>query len=189
MKTTALAIEIPVADNLLLRKISLNDSSAIFSLIDTNREFLRKWLPFVDYTRAVSDTEAFIKTVTAESNTTDLVFVIMHQGQHAGVIGFKGIDLINMKLEVGYWLAEDKQHKGLTIRSCSALISYAFEKMQMNRIQIKVGIGNVRSSNIPKKLKFKLEGTEREGELLSNGQFHDLEVYSLLRREWENQRG
>lgn len=177
---------IPVADSLQLREITLNDVPAIFQLIDTNRSHLRQWLPFVDYTKAVADTEAFVKSVTQEGNTSDLVFVIWHQNQPAGIIGFKSIDLINLKLEVGYWLAEDQQHKGLTVRSCSALTKYAFEQMQMNRIQIKVGVGNVRSSSIPKKLKFTFEGTERDGELLSNGRFHDLEVYSLLRKEWKN---
>ncbi|GAB3203828.1 ribosomal-protein-serine acetyltransferase [Pontibacter aydingkolensis] len=185
MKTKALAIEIPVSEDLKLREVSINDAPAIFSLIDTNREFLRKWLPFVDYSKAVSDTEAFIKSVTAEANTTDLVFAVLYQGQHVGVIGFKSIDLANLKLEIGYWLAENKQHNGIITRSCATLLRYAFEKMQMNRVQIKVGVSNKRSSSIPKKLHFTFEGMERDGELLANGQFHDLEVYSLLRREWE----
>ena len=183
MKGTA--IEIPVSEDLRLREVSLSDAPAIFGIINTNREFLRKWLPFVDYSKAVADTEAFIKTVTAEGNTTDLVFVVLYQGQHVGVIGFKGIDPANLKLEIGYWLAEEQQHKGIMVRSCTALIKYAFDKMQMNRVQIKVGVGNTRSSSIPKKLHFTMEGIERDGELLSNGQFHDLEVYSLLRKDWQ----
>ena len=184
MKTKSQNILLPVTEDILLREISLNDASAIYGLIDSNREFLRRWLPFVEFTKAVSDTEAFIEQVTATSNTTDLVFVILHQGKHAGIIGFKSIDLINQKLEIGYWLAKDQQHQGIAIRSCTALIRYAFEQMRMNRIQIKVGMGNTRSSVIPKKLNFTYEGLERDGELLGNGQFHDLEVYSLLRKEW-----
>lgn len=184
MKTKAPAIEIPVSEELLLREVSLDDAPAIFNLINTNREFLRKWLPFVDYSKAVSDTEAFISSVTAEDNTADLVFAVLLQGEHVGVIGFKSIDRTNLKLEIGYWLAEKQQQKGIMVRSCAKLVQYAFEKMQINRVQIKVGVGNIRSNRIPKKLHFSFEGTERDGELLSNGQFHDLEVYSLLRREW-----
>ncbi|MBC5995013.1 GNAT family N-acetyltransferase [Pontibacter cellulosilyticus] len=187
MKTTA--IEVPVSENLKLREVSVNDTSAVFKLIDSNREYLRKWLPFVDYTKAVSDTEAFIKSVTAEGKISDLVFIVLYKGQHAGIIGFKSIDAVNLKLEVGYWLAENQQHRGIITRSCSALIKYAFEKMKMNRIQIKVGIGNTRSNAIPKKLGFTFEGIERDGELLSNGQFHNLEVYSLLRKEWDHKQG
>ena len=183
MKTTLL--EIHVSSDILLREVSVNDAAAIFQLIDNNREYLRRWLPFVDYSKAVSDTEAFIRSVTAEANTTDIVFVVLYQGQHAGIIGFKSIDLANLKLEVGYWLAEGQQHKGIMVRCCEALVKYAFEKMQINRIQIKVAVGNSRSSSIPKKLHFTLEGVERDGELQSNGRFHDLEVYSLLKREWQ----
>lgn len=180
-------LEIPVNDDILLREITLSDAPALFRLIDTNRAYLRQWLPFIDYSRQLSDTEAFIRSVTAANNTTDRVFVLLHQEQQIGVIGFKGIDATNLKLEIGYWMAEDYQHKGIMLRSCKALVNYAFKLMRMNRIQIKVALGNSRSSNIPKRLGFTLEGIQREGELQSNGQFYDLEVYSLLKKEWQPQ--
>ncbi|WP_299824068.1 GNAT family protein [uncultured Pontibacter sp.] len=185
MKTITSALQIPVAEGLHLRQATLADAPAIFSLIDKNRNFLGKWLPFIAHSKKIADTEAFLKAVTADGNFSDLVFVVLYQGDAVGVIGYKGIDLINLKLEIGYWLIESQQQKGIMVRSCAALVKYAFEQMQMNRVQIKVGVGNTRSNSIPKKLNFTFEGLERDGELLSNGQFHDLEVYSLLRREWE----
>lgn len=60
---------------------------------------------------------------------------------------------------------------------------FAFEKMGINRIQIKCAVGNKLSSNIPKRLGFKLEGVERQGELLTGGVYTDLEVYSKLKSE------
>ena len=184
MKSSAQPLVISVDENLRLREIAATDAPAIFNLIDSNRNYLREWLPFVDYTKAVSDTEAFILTVTAEANFSDLVFIILYKGQPAGIIGFKGIDLINLKLEIGYWLVEAQQNKGIMIRSCRALVKHAFKQLKMNRIQIKVAIENQRSKKIPLKLDFKKEGVQREGELGSSGEFYDLEVYSLLKREW-----
>ena len=55
--------------------------------------------------------------------------------------------------------------------------------MGANRIEIKCGVGNDRSRHVPQRLDFTFEGIERDGELV-NGQFIDIEVYSLLKREW-----
>ncbi|WP_439881806.1 GNAT family N-acetyltransferase [Pontibacter sp. MBLB2868] len=183
MKTKDQVIKIEVAQYLLLREIAVTDAPAIFNLIDSNRTYLREWLPFVDYTLAVSDTESYIKS--AQASYSDLVFVIIYQQKHVGVIGYKGIDLINQKLEIGYWLAERQQGKGIVTRCCKALIRYAFEQMKMNRVQLKVALDNQKSKKIPLRLGFKTEGIERDGELSSNGEYHDLEVYSLLKREWQ----
>lgn len=46
--------------------------------------------------------------------------------------------------------------------------------------------GNAPSNAIPRRLGFTLEGVEREGELMADGQYVDLNVYSILKREIEN---
>jgi ribosomal-protein-serine acetyltransferase len=125
-----------------------------------------------------------LKYVSAPGNTSDLVFVIVHEQKVCGLIGFKGMDKLNKKLEIGYWLAENKQGKGIMRRACHTMIAYAFEKLRMNRVEIRVGVGNERSQKIPQKLGFTLEGVQRHGEFL-NDHFHDLEVYSLLRSEFK----
>jgi ribosomal-protein-serine acetyltransferase len=185
MKASDQPIIISVDEKLELREITLSDATAIFKTIDRNRNYLRTWLPFVDYTRSVADTESYILSVSASVNFSEMVFVVLYQLQHIGIIGFKGIDPINLKLEIGYWLAEAQQGKGIMIHCCQAMINYAFESLEMNRIQLKVATGNYKSQKIPVKLGFTREGIERDGELSSTGQFHDLEVYSLLKREWK----
>ncbi len=102
----------------------------------------------------------------------------------SGIIGYKGTDTTNHKTEIGYWLAKDQQGKGLITRAVKILIEIAFEKMGMNRVQIRVGVNNSKSAAIPKRLNFTFEGIEREGELL-NGRYIDIEVYSMIKRDWE----
>ncbi|WP_347158517.1 GNAT family N-acetyltransferase [Pontibacter chitinilyticus] len=184
MKSNTDPAILPITEGLYLRPASPTDAKALFHLIETQRDYLRQWLPFVDVSQNVKDTELFLQHVTAKGNRSDKVFVIMYHSELAGLISFKDIDYLNRKLEIGYYLSEDLQGNDIMRRSCQALVQHAFETMRMNRIQVKVGIGNVRSSNIPRKLGFQLEGVQREGEFL-NGTFHDLEVYSLLRRDWQ----
>ncbi|MFA7401791.1 MAG: GNAT family protein, partial [Bacteroidales bacterium] len=89
----------------------------------------------------------------------------------------------NQKTEIGYWLSESFQKKGIMSLSVKALIDYAFQQLQLNRIQIKCAVGNNESKHIPQRLGFTFEGIEREGEFLSDNTFTDLEVYSILKKD------
>ncbi len=168
-----------------LERIKFSHAFQIFQAIDSNREFLAPWLPFVQQTRSQEDTEAFIRSILDPTdNNRDEVFVVWYKNYFAGLIGLKDTDHLNMKTEIGYWLIEEMTGKGVMVKSVKTLIDYVFATMNMNRIQIKCGVGNHKSSAIPKRLGFQFEGIERAGEKHEN-RYIDLEIYSLLRLEWK----
>jgi ribosomal-protein-serine acetyltransferase len=185
MNGTGKLLHLSVDQDLHLRQATPQDAAALYQIIDSQRAYLRQWLPFIDMSNSVSVTELYLKSMTRTGNTSDLLFIMVYQEKVAGLIGFKEMDTFNKKLEIGYWLSEKLQGNGIVRRSCKELVTYAFQVLKMNRVQLKVGIGNSRSSNIAKKLNFTFEGVLREAEFL-NGRFQDLEVYSILRNEWEN---
>ncbi|MDL2228598.1 GNAT family N-acetyltransferase, partial [Odoribacter sp. OttesenSCG-928-L07] len=84
-----------------------------------------------------------------------------------------------------YWLSADYQKKGIVTQCVEFMVGHAFNKLNLNRIQIKCAVGNIKSSNIPKRLNFKFEGIEREGEYYDDDLFFDIEVYSILKKEWK----
>ena len=170
-----------VNDDIELRELSTNDIMPIFTAIDTQREYLREWLPFVDYTKQPSDTEAFVNSVISKADS-DLNTAIYYKGEFAGLIGFKDTDKGNKRTEIGYWLSFPYQGKGIITQSCKKLIEYAFTELDINRVQIRVAKNNLKSSRIPEKLGFTDEGTESDGELLLSG-FTDIKVYSLLKSD------
>ena len=88
----------------------------------------------------------------------------------------------NKKTEIGYWLSESFQHKGIITQSGKALINYAFNEMNLNRIQLKAATGNLKSQQVAERLGFTKEGIERDGELHMRG-FVDLVVFSLLKAD------
>ena len=174
-----------VNKNVKLEKLKYSHAFQIFQAIDQNREFLSKWLPFVQQTYTQEDTEAFVRSVIADNTDhREEIFVVWYGDYFAGLIGLKYTDHLNLKTEIGYWLVNSMTGKGIMTNSVKTLIDYIFSVMNMNRVQIKCGVGNDKSSAIPKRLGFKFEGIERDGEKhLTN--YIDLEVYSLLRFEWE----
>ncbi len=106
--------EVDVEQGIRLREIQMTDAHAIFQLVDRDRDYMRVWLPFVDFTRIVEDTETFIKNAHAEpADRKETIYVIMHKNQLAGLISFKYTDRANHKTELGYWLAMTSRVKDL----------------------------------------------------------------------------
>ncbi|MCY1721017.1 GNAT family protein [Prolixibacteraceae bacterium Z1-6] len=172
---------IRVNDKIRLEKINLSMAQVIFDTIDSDRSHLKEWLPFIDQTKQISDTEAFISSVSGSNK--DNIYTIWYKEEFAGLMGFKDTDWVNRKTEIGYWLRSKLQGKGIATLCVQKLISFAFKNQKLNRIQIKVAQKNNRSASIPQKLGFQLEGVERAGELHQN-RYLDLEVYSLLKSDW-----
>ncbi|MBG0783098.1 MAG: GNAT family N-acetyltransferase [Bacteroidales bacterium] len=168
-----------VSDDLLLRQIDMADAELIFETINAQRQYLRKWLPFVDLTKQLDDTRNFILSINADQ---ELEFVMQYKDEFAGLIGFSRTDWANRKTEIGYWLSEPFQHKGIVTESVKILVKFAFEKLQLNRVEINCAVGNLPSKKIPQKLGFQFEGTVRDGELLSDAIFVDIERYSLCKK-------
>lgn len=167
-----------------LERLNFSHAEAIFIAINQNRKFLRRWLPFIDFTNKIIDTERFIRSILEKSSAKrDEVYVIWYKFEFAGLIGFKDIDRLNDKIEIGYWLTEKMTGKGIATAATRKMVNLAFRNMDMNRVQIRCGVGNDKSSAIPRRLGFSFEGIERSGERHDHS-YLDLEVFSLLKREW-----
>jgi len=168
-----------INDKLRMELVKAEMAPVVFQAIDRDREYLKQWLPFVNYTSEVADTEKFLQAVSDENNQRDTVYSIWYKEEFAGLIGFKDTDWENRKTEIGYWLSEKMQGKGIVTACVKQLIEYAFARLKMFRIQIKVAEGNHKSEAIPKKLNFTFEGIERGGER-DGTQMRNLRVYSLI---------
>lgn len=174
---------IRITDDIQLIPLCLDDISDIFRMLNDEREYMREWLPFVDHTHKEEDTA---NAVAGMLQSPAEQFTIRYMGILVGLIGFKDYDEVNRKIEIGYWLSQYQQGRGIMIRSVEALLDYAFVCLNVNRVQIKVAVGNSKSNRIPQKLNFTLEGVERDGELLVDNKYTDINVYSLLKKEYKN---
>lgn len=174
-----------INEDLKLVDIHPTHAPEIFNLINTNRSHFRQWLRFVDDTQTPEDTLEYIYSMMNgwEKPCGEILFSIVYQTQIVGVIALKKTDWADRIVEIGYWIDPFYQGHGIISESCKALIKFAFIEKGVNRIEIKCGVGNDKSSHIPQRLGFVFEGIEREGELI-NGKFIDISVYSLLKHDW-----
>ena len=175
---------ITVDTEIELRQIEKSDSKDIFATIDNQRDYLGKWLPFVAFTKEISDTDKFVDSVVnAPEDKFEYLFTIRKGNEFVGLIGFKDTDTTNKKTEIGYWISEKFQKQGIVTKSVEKLCDFAFNNQEINRIQIRCAVENHSSKNIPKRLGFKFEGIERQGEFVTGNLYHDLEIYSKLKSD------
>ncbi len=177
-------MEIKVDNEITLKNLELSSAETLFDLIDSSRDYLSEWLSWVDETLHLNDSILYIQSVSGQDMFNGRsVFEIWYKNELAGLIDFHAGNKINMSVEIGYWLGEKFQNKGIMTRACSACIDYVFTGLELNRIVIKCASGNVKSQAIPKRLNFKFEGIERDGQVL-NYRFNDLMIFSMLKKEW-----
>ena len=110
------------------------------------------------------------------ADTANPVYTIRNGEAFAGLIGFKSADAEKHSIEIGYWLREEQQEKGVMTAAVRALCETAFTQMGMRRIEIRCGVGNLPSNRIPQRLGFLRSHVEQRGEELSDGEWIDLNV-------------
>lgn len=178
-------VSFSILPNINLREVILEDAAAIYHAIDSHRDYLRIWLPFVDNMRSVADEESFLKSVlSVPAERYEPIFGIWNdRNEVCGLIGFHFSDFANHRTEIGYWLLPEYQHQGIVTTSVRRLCQWAVEEKGIKRIQIRCATGNAASNGIPIRLGFCHEGTERAGELLASGEYADINVYSFIKEE------
>jgi ribosomal-protein-serine acetyltransferase len=162
----------------------MDHAEGILNLVNSERQQLREWLPWVDRMHTVNDFRRYIdysNQKTAEGS--EIGYVIFHGNEMVGRIGIYNIDQQNKHCSLGYWLRSDYQGKGIITTACRKLISLSFSDLDINRVEIRCGTGNHKSAAIPERLGFKKEGVMRNGEYVNN-RFIDLTIYSMLKEEW-----
>jgi len=171
-------------ENTELRIYEERHAQEVAELVDQNRAYLRQWLPWIDNSRSVEDSKAFIQNALQQfAHNEGFQMGIWNQGKLAGGIGYHPIIWANRKVEIGYWLGEAFQGKGLMTKACSTLVTYAFDELGLHKVEIHCATENIRSCAIPKRLGFTQEGILRDAEWLYD-HFVDLVVFGMLASEW-----
>ncbi|SJL83991.1 GNAT family N-acetyltransferase [Vibrio palustris] len=172
-----------VDDEIQLALIQPSFARDIFAIVEQEREYLGKWLVFPH--RATD--EAFFKTFARQSlhdyaDDKSLTCSIFYQKTLVGNISFNHIDHETGVGEVGYWLRESMQGKGIITRSVQALIQYGFDELNLQKIVISAAVNNTKSRSVCERLGMNLEGVITRSENL-NGAILDHAIYGLLKTD------
>lgn len=160
-------------------------------------EHMRKWVNDPDVVDNLSDIFLFPHTLNTTEDFLNLVlnarsrdtchFVIANKETEAylGQIDLIQIDWKNRSAEIGIVLGDEKNRgKGYGSESIKLLQYFVFNRLNMNRLEIKVRDFNARAYRCYKKCGFKEEGRLRQ-HFFINGKYADTLLLSLLKPEYE----
>lgn len=176
--------EIQLDDEIRLRPIVEGDQDAMWQAIDAGRDYLGEYLRWIkEYPSENQHTSGF-RTRLFERDNFDRSagYVIEYRGELAGNVGF-GVPNRDNSAEIGYWLREDLQGRGIMTRAVEVVINMLIHEMGIHRVTIRAATTNLPSRGIPERLGFTHEGTLRGAGLVKN-EYLDLEIYSILDHEW-----
>ncbi|MGB5325363.1 MAG: GNAT family protein [Pseudomonadales bacterium] len=175
-------------DKQLSLELLRNDHAAqLAALIDSNRDFLRQWLPWLDLNRSVADSSQFIQeTMRQHRLGTGVQYAIVERTaaqRVIGVIGYTRIDKHNRTGKLGYWIDQVRSGEGIASRSVEHMLPLGFGELELHKIEIHCSVHNRRARALAERLGFVHEAILRDCELL-NGKYVDHAIYSLLASEY-----
>jgi RimJ/RimL family protein N-acetyltransferase len=169
---------------LRLRPFSDADADALFAL-HSNAHVLRYWdsPPWSEPSRA----ERFIaicRQIEEEGSGARLAIDRVTDGAFVGWCGLTQWNADYRSASMGYCLTEAAWGHGYATEAARAVLQWAYETLDLNRVQAETDTRNVASAHVLEKLGFVREGTLRE-DCIVNGDVSDSWVFGLLRREWQ----
>ena len=170
-------------DRLTLRAFADSDADALWAL-HSNAHVLRYWdsPPWTEPSRA----QRFLATCRTMEEEGTAVRVAMDRTSDGEFVGWCSLNSWNpdfRSASLGYCLTEAAWGHGYATEAAGALIQWAFETHDLNRIQAECDTRNAASAKVLEKLGFQREGTLRE-DCVVDGVVSDSWVFGLLRREW-----
>lgn len=110
------------------------------------------------------------------------------KNMYAGSTRFYDINIPFKTLQLGYtWYGKDFQGTGLNKHCKYLLLSFAFEKLGMERVEFRADNNNARSIAAMKSIGCKVDGVLRANMPKREGGRRDSIVLSILKDEWFNE--
>lgn len=172
-------------ERLILREMRLDDATAVFlnfsdpdvveyimkpiGSINEARGFIEEWIA------GFSQRKALVWALTLKTDGTFL-----------GTCGFEAFNWHSRRGEVGYDIGQAHWGKGLMAEAMRAALDYAFQDLELHRVEAHTLLDNTRSVSLLRRLGFHQEGAFRERIYLRD-RFWDQGFFGLLHQDWLSQ--
>lgn len=138
-----------------LSLLNVNHATEFFSVIDANRRRIEPWCGWVTTCLSIHAAESFIRfNLECYNNGSGMELAILMSGKIIGGVSYYATDWQKKICNLGYWISEDYQGKGIVTRACYALVAHAFNALLLKQIFIHCAVDNVKSRAIPTRLFF-----------------------------------
>lgn len=170
-----------------LREVRASDVNASYRSwlndAEVNQYLETRFVP-----RSMENIAAYVRDLDGKSESVFLAICLKESGDHIGNIKVGPINWIHRFADVSLFIGDKSQwRRGLGSEAISLVTRFAFDELNLNRLQAGCYSSNLGSSRAFEKCGFRREGILRK-KRFSKGTYEDELLFGLLREEWQERR-
>ena len=172
------------SERLVLRPMEPKDAPFMYAYCSDPE--MVKHLP-LNQTYTIADAERSVQGfmgMYAAHKSAPWGVTLKETGEHIGICGFENWNAQTDRAEIGFIIARHHWGKGFATEAARRVMCFGFEVMRLNRLEARTKAENEASKHVLARLGMTYEGLLREHSYWK-GAYHDLELYAVLRREYE----
>ena len=175
---------------LFLRAYRPGDGALYLRMIRENWDHLYEFLPAnLETLQNEAGAEAVISWLNSEWKQRNLfLFGVWEKisGNYTGEAYLANPDWHVPSVELGYFVVQSCIGKGFATEAARATLRYAFDQLQVGRVDLQCRADNEASRRVTERCGFRLEGCQRLRHRMKSGALVDRLWYGLLRSEWRD---
>ncbi|WP_090582058.1 GNAT family N-acetyltransferase [Paenibacillus sp. OV219] len=171
-------------NNVYIRFFEDEDAEALLDLHVNNRELFQKYSPTIaDDFYTLETKRKYISDSLQQCEEDKKYCFGIFLNENGKLVGSVSLNHIYrgplQRGMIGYQLDAQYNGRGLTTEAVSLTVAYAFNELQLHRIDAGVMLSNVGSMRVLEKAGFYKEGIERKGVQI-NGQWEDHQIFAII---------
>lgn len=176
-----------LGERIYLREVRASDVNAAYRSwlndAEVNQYLETRFVP-----QSIENIAAYVRDFDGKSESIFLAICLKETGDHVGNIKVGPINWVHRFADISLFIGEKSQwRRGLGSEAISLVTRFAFDELNLNRVQAGCYSSNVGSSRAFEKCGFRREGALRK-KRFSKGTYDDEILFGLLREEWQERR-
>jgi RimJ/RimL family protein N-acetyltransferase len=180
---------IPLAPDAELRPLEPWQAEEFLAHVNRARAHVDPWIPWASRSTDLHSARSVLQGyATKQAADAGRLYGIWLAGTLVGGCMFVHFDAGTGNCEIGVWTEPAGEGRGLVVAAVRILLDYALVERDLQRAEWRNSPRNVRSRGVAERVGMTFEGVLRS-QFPHNGERQDSEVWSMLRDEWQAQRG
>lgn len=159
------------------RKVSISDIEFLYHLKEDTL-----WGVHETFMKNMEDQKRWIENL---DESKEMFFTIWYEKERFGVFSYTNIDLYHRCCRYSGSGTRKGSKKQLAFNALECGIDFAFEILNLNRIEADIIAYNVPSLKLNLNLGLKIEGTRKKA-VYKSGVYYDSHLVAMLREDWQS---
>ncbi|NVD08816.1 GNAT family N-acetyltransferase [Vibrio sp. JPW-9-11-11] len=152
-------------------------------IVSEQSEYLAQWLAWPPHCQSEQDFRLFAQRMLHDyADGKSMTCAIFYRNELVGNCSFNRINYDTRCVEIGYWLSQYYQGKGIMTRVVKHLIDIAFNELDMDKVQLSAAVGNQASRQVAERAGMVLEGIVTNQEKIAD-RILDHAIYGLKKAQ------